>query len=102
MPTHYVNNIKIILKLYGKIDILTNIAGITRDATLVKMELADFKKVLDVNLTGVFICTQAVSLHMIANKSGEIISTSSVSGIYGNLGKMIYDATIKAALVGMI
>ena len=64
------------------------------------MELADFKNVLDVNLTGVFNCTQAVVPHMVAKKSGKIINTSSVSGIYGNFGQTNYAAT-KAALVGM-
>jgi 3-oxoacyl-[acyl-carrier protein] reductase len=88
------------LELHGKIDILINNAGITRDATLIKMELADFKSVLDVNLTGVFNCTQAVVPHMVAKKSGKIINTSSVSGIYGNFGQTNYAAT-KAALVGM-
>ncbi|NYF24681.1 3-oxoacyl-ACP reductase FabG [Sporosarcina sp. JAI121] len=85
---------------HEKIDILINNAGITRDATLVKMEPADFQRVLDVNLTGVFNCTQAVVPHMIANESGKIINTSSVSGIYGNFGQTNYAAT-KAAIVGM-
>ncbi len=88
------------LERFGQIDILINNAGITRDATLVKMELADFQRVLDVNLTGVFNCTQAVVPHMITNRSGKIINTSSVSGIYGNFGQTNYAAT-KAAIVGM-
>lgn len=88
------------LERSGKIDILINNAGITRDATLVKMELADFQRVLDVNLTGVFNCTQAVVPHMIANGAGKIINTSSVSGIFGNFGQTNYAAT-KAAIVGM-
>jgi len=88
------------LEHFGQIDILINNAGITRDATLVKMELADFQRVLDVNLTGVFNCTQAVVPHMIKNRSGKIINTSSVSGIYGNFGQTNYAAT-KAAIVGM-
>ena len=88
------------LERFGQIDILVNNAGITRDATLVKMELEDFQRVLDVNLTGVFNCTQAVIPHMITNQSGKIINTSSVSGIYGNFGQTNYAAT-KAAIVGM-
>jgi 3-oxoacyl-[acyl-carrier protein] reductase len=88
------------LELHGKIDILINNAGITRDATLVKMDPADFQRVLDVNLTGVFNCTQAVVSHMLSNESGKIINTSSVSGVYGNFGQTNYAAT-KAAVVGM-
>ena len=59
------------IKLYGKIDILINNAGITRDATLVKMDPADFQRVLDVNLTGVFNCTQAVVPHMLETRNRE-------------------------------
>ncbi len=88
------------LELFGKIDILINNAGITKDATLIKMDLADFQRVLDVNLTGVFNCTQSVVPHMITNGSGKIINTSSVSGVYGNYGQTNYAAT-KAAIVGM-
>ncbi|WP_203248806.1 glucose 1-dehydrogenase [Sporosarcina beigongshangi] len=88
------------LKLFGKIDILINNAGITKDATLLNMDLADFQRVLDVNLTGVFNCTQAVVPHMLTNGSGKIINTSSVSGVYGNFGQTNYAAT-KAAIVGM-
>ena len=88
------------LELFGKIDILINNAGITKDATLVKMDPDDFQRVLDVNLTGVFNCTQAVVPHMLTNGSGKIINTSSVSGVYGNFGQTNYAAT-KAAIVGM-
>ena len=88
------------LELHNKIDILVNNAGITRDATLVKMEPQDFQRVLDVNLTGVFNCTQAVVPHMLEKNFGKIINTSSVSGIYGNFGQTNYAAT-KAAVVGM-
>ena len=88
------------LEHYGKIDILINNAGITRDATLIKMDPLDFQRVLDVNLTGVFNCTQAVVPHMLANGAGKIINTSSVSGVYGNFGQTNY-AAAKAAVVGM-
>lgn len=88
------------LEHYGKIDILINNAGITKDATLVKMDPLDFQHVLDVNLTGVFNCTQAVVPHMLTNGYGKIINTSSVSGIYGNFGQTNY-AAAKAAIVGM-
>lgn len=85
---------------YGKIDVLINNAGITKDATLLKMDPADFQRVLDVNLTGVFNCTQTVAPHMISAGAGKIINTSSVSGVYGNFGQTNYAAT-KAAVVGM-
>lgn len=88
------------IELFGKIDILINNAGITKDATLIKMDPADFQRVLDVNLTGVFNCTQSVVPQMITNGSGKIINTSSVSGVYGNYGQTNYAAT-KAAIVGM-
>ena len=88
------------LEHYGKIDILVNNAGITRDATLIKMDPLDFQRVLDVNLTGVFNCTQAVMPHMLANGAGKVINTSSVSGVYGNFGQTNY-AAAKAAVVGM-
>jgi len=88
------------LKTYGSIDILINNAGITRDAMLTKMDPADFQRVLDVNLTGVFNCTQAVLPTLIEKGKGKIINTSSVSGVYGNVGQTNYAAT-KAAVVGM-
>lgn len=88
------------MELHGKIDILINNAGITKDATLLKMDPADFQRVLDVNLTGVFNCTQAAVPHMIKAGHGKIINTSSVSGVYGNFGQTNYAAT-KAAVIGM-
>ncbi len=84
----------------GRIDILVNNAGITRDAMLTKMTEDQFQQVLDVNLSGVFHCTLEVSPHMIAAGYGKIINTSSVSGVYGNVGQTNYAAT-KAAIVGM-
>ncbi|WP_042460972.1 3-oxoacyl-ACP reductase FabG [Neobacillus dielmonensis] len=89
-----------VLRLYGKIDILVNNAGITKDALLSKLAPADFQSVLDVNLTGVFHCTQAVLPALIENGKGRIINTSSVSGVYGNIGQTNYAAT-KAGVVGM-
>ncbi|MGA3601781.1 MULTISPECIES: 3-oxoacyl-ACP reductase FabG [Lysinibacillus] len=84
----------------GRVDILVNNAGITRDAMLSKMTEEQFQQVLDVNLTGVFHCTQEVIPHMVAAGEGKIINTSSVSGVYGNVGQTNYAAT-KAAIVGM-
>ena len=94
------NMVETVLLKYGKIDILINNAGITKDAMLVKMTEEDFDRVVDVNLKGVFNCTQAVAPHMISKGYGKIINTSSVSGVYGNIGQTNYAAT-KAAIVGM-
>lgn len=85
---------------FGKIDILINNAGITRDAMLSKMTEEDFSTVLQVNITGVFNCTQAVLPHLIKQGHGKVINTSSVSGVYGNVGQTNYAAS-KAAVIGM-
>lgn len=92
-----VNSVK---ERWGKIDILINNAGITRDSMLLKMNASDFQKVMDVNVNGVFHCTQAAVPHMIEQGKGKIINTSSVSGVYGNVGQTNYAAS-KAAVVGM-
>jgi 3-oxoacyl-[acyl-carrier protein] reductase len=92
--------VKDILEKYGRIDILVNNAGITKDGMLSKLSVEDFQKVVDVNLTGVFHCTQAVLSTMVEQGKGKIINTSSVSGVYGNVGQTNYAAT-KAAVVGM-
>lgn len=89
-----------VIKDFGKIDILINNAGITRDATLLKMTDEQWQSVLQVNLTGVFNCTRAVAPHFKAQQSGRIISTSSVVGLYGNFGQSNYVAT-KAGVIGM-
>jgi len=89
-----------VVKHYSKIDILINNAGITRDGMLTKLSVENFQAVINVNLTGVFHCTQAVVPHMIAQGKGKIISTSSVSGVYRNVGQTNYAAT-KAGVVGM-
>ena len=94
---------------HGRIDILVNNAGILRDAQLVKvkdgalvgqMSEAELDAVLNVNLKGVFNCTQAVAPGMITRGSGRILNASSVVGIYGNFGQTNYVAT-KAAVIGM-
>ncbi|MGE7694569.1 3-oxoacyl-ACP reductase FabG [Lysinibacillus sp. NPDC094177] len=94
------NLVATVIEQTGRVDILVNNAGITRDAMLTKMTEDQFHQVLDVNLTGVFYCTQEVIPHMIAAGGGKIINTSSVSGVYGNVGQTNYAAT-KAAIVGM-
>ncbi|MBO9541618.1 3-oxoacyl-[acyl-carrier-protein] reductase [bacterium] len=85
---------------WGRIDVLINNAGITMDATLAKMTEEQFDRVIDVNLKGVFNCTQAVLPHMIAQGKGKIITTTSVVGLFGNFGQTNYAAT-KAAVIGM-
>lgn len=89
-----------IAEKHKKIDILINNAGITRDSSLLKMTAEQWKQVVDVNLTGVFNCTKAVAPIMVENKSGKIVNTSSVVGIYGNFGQTNYVAT-KSGIIGM-
>lgn len=91
---------KQVIEKYGKIDILLNNAGITKDASLAKMTPEQWQKVIDVNLTGVFNCTKSVIPFMIENKYGRIINTSSVVGLYGNFGQTNYVAT-KSGVIGM-
>lgn len=85
---------------YGKIDILINNAGITRDRTLEKMSEEEWDAVIDVNLKGVFICTQAVVPYMKANTYGRIVSAASNVGLRGNFGQTNYAAT-KAGVIAM-
>ena len=84
---------------FGRIDVLVNNAGITQDARLVKMTLAQFDRVIDVNLRGVFHCAQAVADTMIAQGQGVILNASSVVGIFGNFGQTNYAAT-KFGVIG--
>lgn len=83
---------------HGRIDALINNAGITSDARLVKMTEVQFDAVINVNLKGVFQCTQAVAETMIEQGSGAILNTSSIAGIYGNFGQSNYAAS-KAGVV---
>lgn len=88
-----------VMAKYGRIDVLINNAGITKDARLVKMTEQQFDAVIDVNLKGVFNCTQAVVPHMIDAGKGAIVSASSVVGLYGNFGQTNYAAT-KFGVIG--
>ena len=85
---------------YGKIDILINNAGITRDRTLEKMSEEEWNAVIEVNLKGVFLCAQAVIPYMKANKYGRIVSAASNVGLRGNFGQTNYAAT-KAGVIAM-
>lgn len=84
---------------HGRIDVLVNNAGITRDARLQKMTLEQFDQVIDVNLRGVFHCAQAVVDTMVAQSSGVILNASSVVGLYGNFGQTNY-AAAKFGVIG--
>ncbi len=84
---------------FGRIDVLVNNAGITMDSSLKKMTIEQFDKVIDVNLRGVFHCTQAVADGMVAQGSGVILNASSIVGLYGNFGQTNYAAT-KFGVIG--
>jgi 3-oxoacyl-[acyl-carrier protein] reductase len=88
-----------VLKEYGRIDVLVNNAGITQDARLMKMTLEQFDRVIDVNLRGVFHCSQVVADEMVKQGSGVILNASSVVGIYGNFGQTNYAAS-KFGVIG--
>jgi len=88
-----------IIQQHGRIDMLVNNAGITQDARLIKMTEAQFDTVIDVNLKGVFNCTQLVVPHMLEAGSGAIVNASSVVGLYGNFGQTNYSAT-KFGVIG--
>jgi len=86
---------------WGKVDILVNNAGILRDKSFAKMDLADFRLVVDVHLMGSVNCTKAVWDQMRAQNYGRIVMTTSSSGLYGNFGQSNYGAA-KMALVGLM
>jgi NAD(P)-dependent dehydrogenase (short-subunit alcohol dehydrogenase family) len=89
------------LARWGRIDILVNNAGILRDKTFAKMELADFRTVLEVHLMGSVNCTKAAWEAMRSQNYGRIVFTSSGSGIYGNFGQSNYGAA-KTAVIGLM
>ncbi|MEY2730708.1 MAG: 3-oxoacyl-ACP reductase FabG [Pseudomonadota bacterium] len=84
---------------FGRVDVLVNNAGITQDARLQKMTLEQFDRVIDVNLRGVFHCSQAVADHMVLQGSGVILNASSIVGLYGNFGQTNYAAS-KFGVIG--
>jgi NAD(P)-dependent dehydrogenase (short-subunit alcohol dehydrogenase family) len=86
---------------WGRVDILVANAGILRDKTFAKMDMADFRAVIDVHLMGSAICAKAVWEIMRQQNYGRIVFTSSSSGLYGNFGQANYGAA-KAAMVGLM
>ena len=86
---------------WGRVDVLVNNAGILRDKSFAKMDIADFRLVVDVHLMGAVHCSKAVWPVMVAQKHGRIVMTTSSSGLYGNFGQSNYGAA-KMALVGLM
>jgi len=93
------NMIDTIINRWGKIDVLVNNAGITRDALFLRMKDEDWDRVLEVCLRGTYCCTKAVVKHMIKQRYGRIVNLSSVVGVAGNAGQTNY-AAAKAAILG--
>lgn len=93
------NLIKATLDKFGRIDVLVNNAGITKDTLLLRMKPEQWQAVIDLNLTGVFLCTKAVSKTMLKQRSGRIINIASVAGQMGNPGQANYSAA-KAGVIG--
>ena len=93
-------SIEKIIEAEGRIDILVNNAGITRDNLILRMSLEDWKKVIDINLTGAFICSKHTARYMVKNRSGKIINISSIVGVHGNAGQSNYSSS-KAGIIGL-
>lgn len=94
------NLINLAKEKFGKIDIMVNNAGITKDTLILRMKEEDFDSVIDVNLKGVFNCLKTITPVMVKQKSGKIINLSSVVGLVGNAGQVNYAAS-KAGVIGM-
>ncbi|ADK17225.1 MULTISPECIES: 3-oxoacyl-[acyl-carrier-protein] reductase [Clostridium] len=94
------NIMKQAVDTFGRIDVLVNNAGITRDGLILRMKEEDFDKVIEVNLKGAFNCIRHVSPIMVKQRSGKIISISSVVGVTGNAGQVNYSAA-KAGIIGI-
>lgn len=91
---------KAVLERFGKVEILVNNAGITRDGLMLRMKRADWDDVLNANLTGAFLLSQALLSPMLKNRWGRIINLSSVVGRTGQAGQVNYAAS-KAGLIGL-
>jgi 3-oxoacyl-[acyl-carrier protein] reductase len=88
-----------VIEKFSRVDILVNNAGVIRDNFLLRMKSEDWQTVIDINLTGIFFCTRAVSKVMFKQRSGRIINITSVTGLIGNLGQANYSAA-KAGVIG--
>ena len=88
-----------VLERSGSLDVLVNNAGITRDGLLMRMKTVDWQAVLELNLSGVFLCTRAITRTMLKQKRGRIINITSVVGLIGNAGQANY-AAAKAGVIG--
>ncbi|XP_049403826.1 3-oxoacyl-[acyl-carrier-protein] reductase 4-like [Solanum stenotomum] len=92
--------IKTAVDAWGTVDVLINNAGITRDGLLMRMTTKQWQEVIDLNLTGVYLCTQAAAKIMMKKKKGKIINIASVVGLVGNFGQANYSAA-KAGVIGL-
>jgi len=88
------------LERSGRLDVLVNNAGITRDGLLMRMKTPDWQAVIDLNLSGVFYCTRAVTRPMVRQKGGRIVNITSIVGLMGNAGQANY-AAAKAGVIGL-
>ena len=93
------NMVESVISEFGKIDVLVNNAGITKDTLLMRMSKEDFDKVIDINLKGTFLVTKAVTKYMMKKRYGSIINLASVVGVVGNSGQSNYSAS-KAGIIG--
>ena len=91
--------VKVVMEKYGRIDVLVNNAGITRDGLMMRMSDEDFSRVIDTNLKGTFYMMRFASCHMLKAKKGRIINMASVVGLMGNAGQVNYAAS-KAGVIG--
>lgn len=89
-----------VLERFGRVDVVVNNAGITRDTLMIRMDEKDWDMVLDINLKGAFLVTKAAARIMMKQRSGRIVNISSIVGLSGNVGQANYSAS-KAGLIGL-